>query len=796
MRPWHFAGMLLLLTAWTGPLHAQPRPSYAPSSTHIYPAGGQRGTTVNVLVGTECAPPATRFSIFGAGVTSVDTLGSPVDDPGEPSPRRDPTEVPITYPREWQSTITIAADASLGSASWQLNCAQGGTASRPFVVGELPEYLEVESNSLAALAERISFPVTLNGRINGERDIDYFRLAVAAGQTVSCEMLARRLGSRLDPLMQLLDGNGRPVRVDETHVGDDPVLVLRAVEAGDYLLRIASVTKHGDPASVYRVNITARPYVQTAFPSGGRAGQTEAITLFALAGDGAPRTSVVNVAFPATVGTFRYQNPDFAGALQLVSDDIDCHLDDQSNETLETATALELPQAVDGRIHHAQDVDWFALMAQADTAYSLICQPFPAWDACLPTLLLVDETGKELARNSSVESEDGAARIEWKATKSGRCFVRVRDHQFGVAGGPSFVYRLTVRAAEPDFELRLASDNVDVMPGETTVVDVKVLRRGGFLGPVQLLFRDLPDGVTMEAAGVAAKAASAKIKLNVAQDLPLGSRPVQLVGEAQIAGRSVQRVALADHSGVDSQGLGVVPARLPRLQMTVRHPPLFRLQCAEAYQYAYRGSIYPYQMEIERLNGFEGEIVLQIGDRQNRDLDGIEMIETVVAAGETSTTLPIYLPETMHINIQSQSQLYSQGYAMFTDRQGRRQSQLILSEKRNMLRTLPPVVKLVADDATLRAAAGETVMCHLQLERTSNFPGSMRLELRGRDPDVPVRVEPLTIAAGATEVSVPVQVLEGCAGGTYELTFRASGEMPQAMRAVTEAKVRVVVMNP
>jgi hypothetical protein len=791
-----FGCLLLFLAALSAPVQAQPRPSYAPSSTHIYPAGGQRGTIVSVLVGTECAPPATRFSIVGAGISAGDTLGSLVHDVGDPSPRRAPTETPITYPREWQSQITIAADATLGGVFWQLHCAQGGTASRPFVIGDLPEYLEEESNSLATRAERITLPVTVNGRINGERDIDYFRFSATAGQIVTCEMIARRLGSQLDPLMQLLDDNGHPVRCDETHVGNDPVLVMRAPKTIDYLLRIANVTKHGNPANVYRVNVTTKPFVRSAFPAGGRTGQTESIELFALTGDGATQSIVAKVTFPAAAGSFRYQSSDFSGTIQLVSDDVDHRLDDQPNETRAAATMLDLPRAVDGRIDHARDVDWFSFSAEPDTAYSLVCQPFPAWDASLPTLLLVDETGKELARHRSVEAEDGVARIEWKSSAAGRCFVRVRDQQFGVAGGQDFVYRLTVRKAVPDFELRLASDNLDVMPGETTVVEVKIVRRGGFLGPVQLRFRDLPHGIEMEAAKVNAKAKSAKIKLNVARGIPLSSRLVELVGQAKIAGKTVQRVALADHSGVDSQGLAMGPARLPRLQLTVRNPPLFRLYCAEAYQYAHRGSIYPYLMEIERLNGFKGEIVLQIGDRQNRDLDGIEMIETVIAAGETTAMLPIYLPETMHINIQSQSQLYSQGYVLFTDHQGKRQSQLILSEKRNMLRTLPPVVKLLAKEQILAATVGETVQCHLQLERTSNFPGPMRLELLDGKSGLPIRVEPLTIAAHATEVAVPVQVLDGCAAGMIELTFRATGSMSETTQAVTEVKVRLEVAAP
>ena len=55
-----------LLTAPNAAL-AQPKPGYSPSSTHIFPAGGRRGTKVKVNVGAECIPPGTRFYLSGPG---------------------------------------------------------------------------------------------------------------------------------------------------------------------------------------------------------------------------------------------------------------------------------------------------------------------------------------------------------------------------------------------------------------------------------------------------------------------------------------------------------------------------------------------------------------------------------------------------------------------------------------------------------------------------------------------------------------------------------------------------------
>ena len=165
MRPHRLLATIALALCFGSTATAQPKPGYDPSSTHIFPAGGRRGTTVAVRVGTECAPPLTRFHLSGDGLAAPRLLEEYAPFTGEPSPRRLPTEVPITYPREWQSSIEIAADAPLGTAFWRLSSGQGGTGSRPFIVGELPEFIERESNSIPQQAEAISLPVAVNGQI-------------------------------------------------------------------------------------------------------------------------------------------------------------------------------------------------------------------------------------------------------------------------------------------------------------------------------------------------------------------------------------------------------------------------------------------------------------------------------------------------------------------------------------------------------------------------------------------------------------------------------------------------------
>ncbi|MBI3666137.1 MAG: hypothetical protein HY236_07910 [Acidobacteria bacterium] len=82
-------------------------------------------------------------------------------------------------------------------------------------VGEYPEVEEQESGNDPQKAQTIPVPSTVNGRIsglvNGAADVDYFRFRAQKGRPYIIEVEAQRFGSRLDSLVEVLDGQGRPI---------------------------------------------------------------------------------------------------------------------------------------------------------------------------------------------------------------------------------------------------------------------------------------------------------------------------------------------------------------------------------------------------------------------------------------------------------------------------------------------------------------------------------------------------------------------------------------------------------
>ena len=127
------AVVFLPLSAW-----GQSVASREPTSTHIFPAGGQRGTVVKVRVGGECLPPGMTFQLLGDGLKAPPTLGSEVKPRYEPSARRPPRDADgiganTAYPREWASEIEVAADASEATI---LAAAKADDKVQPFLAGQ------------------------------------------------------------------------------------------------------------------------------------------------------------------------------------------------------------------------------------------------------------------------------------------------------------------------------------------------------------------------------------------------------------------------------------------------------------------------------------------------------------------------------------------------------------------------------------------------------------------------------------------------------------------------------------
>ncbi len=214
---------------------------------------------------------------------------------------------------------------------------------------------------------------------------------------------------------------------------------------------------------------------------------------YTLTGTSSPRAVTQRVKFPSVPGPFKLND-----SITLLADENPVVVVSDTHHSPDQSLALTPPVIAHGQFRTASAEDWLQFTAKKDEAISIRCRPFPETSAALPELALFNMTGQILAKASAADSANHESFIDWIAPADGNYRLRLRDLEYGTSGGPDFIYRLEVRRAQPDFELRVEPDFVNVVQGGKTEFDLSVHRLGGFAGAINLNAKGLPEGVRIE----------------------------------------------------------------------------------------------------------------------------------------------------------------------------------------------------------------------------------------------------------------------------------------------------------
>lgn len=122
-----------------------------------------------------------------------------------------------------------------------------------------------------------------------------------------------------------------------------------------------------------------------------------------------------------------------------------------------------------------------------------VVEPHPAGTSFLPnglpTFPLYYANDDDAARQLGADS-----RLHFSAPADGSYLVRVRDVRG--QGGERHAYRLSIRAARPDFSVTLEGQNANIPAGSGRNFTLRVQRSDGFDGPVTVDVDGLPPGFT------------------------------------------------------------------------------------------------------------------------------------------------------------------------------------------------------------------------------------------------------------------------------------------------------------
>jgi len=478
--------------------------SAQPVITDLQPRGAQKGKSFTLtLTGRNLGEGAKIRSTMPASFTLL--------TPEQPAPiAGGPMQAEGRY-----ATFLVEPTVDLAAGLYPIRVVTGEGISNVqlFVVGAFPEFTEDESrfgalpntNDNTETAQPLPPPpFTLNGTLRGpERDM--FRLRVKAGEKRVIEVEARRCGSAIDPLLEILDANGRVIARSE----DEPLLGLDArVEVafpkdGDYHVVVRDSRFSTQTGNFYRLKVGSYAYPREVFPLGGRRGELVETSL------GAERIKVdlrnvssnVRQVFVNVPGSPALPVPFAVG-------------DDPEVDGPVGDATISVPVTINARLAETGQVDRYTLRVPPTRAMTFRIQARELGTSKLTAVITVrDEKGNVLGRsgdeplaedlfnvNQSRTAGDPILRLQ---TPAGVDQITVTVEDLALRGGPGYAYRLNVQPVAQDFRVILNPAFVNV-PAEGSVAVPVTVQRQGFEDEIQLRVTNAPKGLRVEGGYVVA----------------------------------------------------------------------------------------------------------------------------------------------------------------------------------------------------------------------------------------------------------------------------------------------------
>ena len=483
----------------------------APLIKQIQPPGAQKGSAVTLtLSGTA----------LGGNLEVRSSL------PGSFTPLA--AQAPDTPAEDVKSAaflVEVRKDAASGLYPIRVRSDRGLSNVLLFSVGEFPEANEEKgkTNDTPAGSQSVPVPVTVNGTLEGP-DRDVYRFRSRDGERVVLEVEGRRIASALDPVLLVLDSEGKQVarNDDAPGIGVDSRLDL-SLPGGDYYAVVHDARFSRQDRNFYRLKIGAFDYAGGVFPLGWQRGGRVRVEMVGGHATG-PREIPLDLS-----GVDRdyvmLQVPGAPGALPLpfVVGDLPERLEQEG----QPSGVLEPSTVVNGRISAPGQVDRYRLQVAPGEEWSVhLAGSRLGTTRLFGRVSVLDSGGKLLAsggdqvplRNDSFRVHGAVSRdphLQFKVPDGARELTVTVEDLVG-RGGPDYAYRLSAWKGGADFTVSLSTPYLNVPRNGTAWIETRIERRG-YTGAVRLDVPDAGEDLLVEGGDVPPAL--------VAPESPFGSTP-------------------------------------------------------------------------------------------------------------------------------------------------------------------------------------------------------------------------------------------------------------------------------
>lgn len=496
MRTTGSYGMTLAL-AMAVPLCAQP------VLESIYPHGAQAGSAVRLELRGKRLSPTPRLH-SGSAMTAT-----PLAVPGAASAQS---------PESLVYLLEVDNNARQGVVPLRIETSDGISNAVLFMIGGFPQMAEKESdeasdgseasNDFPEIAQEVTMPVTVEGRLQGpERDI--YRVRATKGQRIVAEASARRVGSAIDPNLELRDSAGlvRARTSDSPGLGLDARLAFDVPQDGDYFVVIRDERFSEQEHDFYRLTIADYEYADSVFPLGWGRNSTVQAEFFG-GNLGQPLRAEIDLTdVPVNASETWIRVPGTPSSVPFLVGNGDEVFESDGARTLSDGVV------VNGRISAQGEIDRYSLAVQGGEEWSFELRSGELPGSSLYGVLTISHGDEILAVAGKHAGDPNPYVISTTGQTATYPFVNLTvppgTEKIAVAvedllgrGGQDSSYRLVARKQGPDFLLTLNDPYINIPRNGSAIVTVQAERRGYF-GPLELYVDNLPDDLEVSGGHIA-----------------------------------------------------------------------------------------------------------------------------------------------------------------------------------------------------------------------------------------------------------------------------------------------------
>ena len=387
--------------------------------------------------------------------------------------------------------VTVPTDAVTGLYPLRVQTAAGLSNPLPIAVDRLP----VRSIGGSSAARPATLPGAFSGALSGSAQARvYFK--AKKGQSIVAEVEARRLGARLDPVVEIKTAIGTPLMIawGKTYLRGDARAETIIPADGIYFAEFHDLSYKAPGGSPFRLKVGNLRIADACFPPAVAVGSRIGVELI---GTGLPIGTAVADATQAVAprqSQLLRLSPVFGisgpAPVFQISDGIEVVEAAQPGEQLQRVRAQFGPGrattvAINGRISRPEERDRYLVEVTPGQRLRLTVEARSINSPLDGQLeILSDPQEKLLAVSNDRPGTRDPGLTYAVPAKVHRIRLAVRD--LYDHGGPHFIYRLRIApVGRSDFRLTSTAADFRLPVNGTAIVQLQ-LRRRGYNGPVRL----------------------------------------------------------------------------------------------------------------------------------------------------------------------------------------------------------------------------------------------------------------------------------------------------------------------